>query len=128
MVERLLGAAITDAAVSVRRQVLRALERNSALDPLLAQADWCASSLLAGMLLLSWALDSSRGFKLAAYAVCWYVLGPRQAPTPCTTDGSEMFAGLASQCTTLYIHLQLLKKLQDCTFAFCTAEDHMSSR
>lgn len=43
VVERLLGAAITDAAVSVRRQVLRALERNSALDPLLAQADWCAA-------------------------------------------------------------------------------------
>jgi hypothetical protein len=41
-VERLLGAAITDAAVSVRRQVLRALERNAALDPLLAQAEWCA--------------------------------------------------------------------------------------
>jgi hypothetical protein len=43
VVERLLGAAITDGAVSVRRQVLRALERNTALDPLLAQADWCAS-------------------------------------------------------------------------------------
>ena len=57
MVERLLGAAITDAAVSVRRQVLRALERNAALDPLLAQADWCAFCLLAGTLLLPWALD-----------------------------------------------------------------------
>ena len=58
MVERLLGAAITDAAVSVRRQVLRALERNVALDPLLAQADWCAFCLLAGTLLPPWALDS----------------------------------------------------------------------
>lgn len=40
MVERLLGSAVADAAVSVRRQVLRALERSTALDPLLAQADW----------------------------------------------------------------------------------------
>lgn len=42
VVERLLGAAVADSAVSVRRQVLRALERNATLDPLLAQADWCA--------------------------------------------------------------------------------------
>jgi hypothetical protein len=42
VVERLLGSAITDGAVSVRRQVLRALERNAALDLLLAQADWWA--------------------------------------------------------------------------------------
>jgi hypothetical protein len=118
VVERLLGAAITDAAVSVRRQVLRALERNSALDPLLAQADWCASSLLAGPLLLPCAPNSVRGFKLAAYAVCWYVLGPRRAPTHCTTAKSQMCAGLATQCMILYIHLQLLNKLQGCTLAW----------
>ena len=39
VVSRLLTAAVADTAVSVRRQVLRAFERTTALDAYLAQAD-----------------------------------------------------------------------------------------
>ena len=42
VVSRLLTAAVADTAVSVRRQVLRAFERTTALDAYLAQADRCA--------------------------------------------------------------------------------------
>ena len=46
VVSRLLTAAVADTAVSVRRQVLRAFERTTALDAYLAQADRQASCTL----------------------------------------------------------------------------------
>ncbi len=44
VVSRLLTAAVADTAVSVRRQVLRAFERTTALDAYLAQADRCTTN------------------------------------------------------------------------------------